>query len=535
MTSKDRDNAVTPMDGITTRTTYDDLGRPTLVQEAEGISGKERLTVTEYSDTERRVVVRSDLASTGDGKLVVVKHYDQLGRLFLSRQLEDSSQSATDKAQGIKVQTRYGYAGPNSYSLVSNPYRASVASSETDSTMGWALTWFDQAGRPVEVLQYAGAGIPTPIGGTNSAWTGSVVTTYDANATTVRDQASKFRQSLIDGLGRLTKVVEDPIVAGQNPGGTPLDTFYTYDAQSNLTQVTQGVQTRSFTYSSLSRLVSATNPENGTVSYVYDDNGNLTRRTDARGVVKQFLPYDAFNRPSQWNFTGTVLPAGSTTQVNYTYGTSASSCGNYSVGKLCSASSRIDNSTQVFSSTSYSGYEPLGAVGNTLQTVQITFGTNQSYAMSLGYNLAGGVTSITYPSGKMVLTQYDPAGRVAGVSNSTGSFYYAGAAGTDVTNRIQYAAHGATQQMKLGNLLWEDARFNSRLQTLWIGVGQTPTLLTTETLTPAASNRLLLGYGYTGGSQTANNGNILSQSIQIGSTTFTQRRMVPLRHLSTSC
>jgi RHS repeat-associated protein len=324
---------------------------------------------------------------------------------------------------------------------------------------------------------------------------------------------------VVDGLGRLTKIVEDPVVAGQNPGGTPLETFYAYDAQSNLTGVAQGVQARSFSYSSLSRLVSATNPESGTVSYGYDDNGNLTRRTDARGVVKQFSPYDALNRPTQWNFSGTALPPGSTTQVTYAYGTAASPCGSYSVGGLCSASSKIDNSTAVFSSTSYAGYDPLGRVGNTTQTVQVLPASSQSYSLSHSYNLAGGVTSTTYPSEKIVVTQYDPAGRVAGVSNATGSFYYAGALGTDAANRIQYAAHGAIQQMKLGNPLWEDTRFNSRLQPLWMGVGQTATLLTTETLSTAASNRLLLGYGY---GSTTNNGNMVSQSIHIGSAALTQ-------------
>jgi uncharacterized protein RhaS with RHS repeats len=49
-------------------------------------------------------------------------------------------------------------------------------------------------------------------------------------------------------------------------------TTYTYDAFSNLTQVTQDVQTRIFTYSSL---ISAINPESGSSSYTYDNNANL--------------------------------------------------------------------------------------------------------------------------------------------------------------------------------------------------------------------------------------------------------------------
>ena len=61
-------------------------------------------------------------------------------------------------------------------------------------------------------------------------------------------------------------------------------TSYSYSALDNLTRVTQGAQTRTFAYDSLSRLTSASNPESGTVAYTYDNNGNLTQRTDARGV-----------------------------------------------------------------------------------------------------------------------------------------------------------------------------------------------------------------------------------------------------------
>ncbi len=38
-------------------------------------------------------------------------------------------------------------------------------------------------------------------------------------------------------------------------------------------------------YDSLKRLKSATNPESQTVSYNYDSNGNLSSRTDGRGIT----------------------------------------------------------------------------------------------------------------------------------------------------------------------------------------------------------------------------------------------------------
>ena len=107
----------------------------------------------------------------------------------------------------------------------------------------------------------------------------SVVTTsYAGNQATVIDQAAKKRKSQTDALGRLVQVYEDP-------DGANYQTSYQYDPLGNLITVTQGVQTRSFVYDSVSRLISATNPESGNTTYVYDNKGKLTSRVEARGVT----------------------------------------------------------------------------------------------------------------------------------------------------------------------------------------------------------------------------------------------------------
>ena len=96
-------------------------------------------------------------------------------------------------------------------------------------------------------------------------------------------------------------------------------TSYTYNALDNLIRVTQGSQTRTFAYDSLSRLASAANPESGTINYTYDKNGNLTQKTDARGVQTTYA-YDALDRLTRrsYSYTGseTAVSLG-TTQVDY--------------------------------------------------------------------------------------------------------------------------------------------------------------------------------------------------------------------------
>jgi len=56
-----------------------------------------------------------------------------------------------------------------------------------------------------------------------------------------------------------------------------------------------GAQPRTFAYDSLARLTSATNPESGTASYTYDNNGNLKTKSDLNGNIVT-SSYDARNQ-----------------------------------------------------------------------------------------------------------------------------------------------------------------------------------------------------------------------------------------------
>jgi YD repeat-containing protein len=54
-------------------------------------------------------------------------------------------------------------------------------------------------------------------------------------------------------------------------------------------------RTRTFTYDSLSQLLTASNPESGTIRYTYDADGNVVSKTDARNVMTSYS-YDALHR-----------------------------------------------------------------------------------------------------------------------------------------------------------------------------------------------------------------------------------------------
>ena len=104
------------------------------------------------------------------------------------RQLENSTQDATNENLGIKVQTRYTFSGGFTYELVSNPYRATTSSGASgESTMGWSRTKSDKVGRVVELQMFGGTALPAPWNN-NAITTGTVSTSYEANFATTTEE-----------------------------------------------------------------------------------------------------------------------------------------------------------------------------------------------------------------------------------------------------------------------------------------------------------------------------------------------------------
>src|SRR5262249_37541219 len=101
----------------------------------------------------------------------------------------------------------------------------------------------------------------------------------------------------------------------------PMVTLYNYDALGDLLQVTQqgGTtdqtqwRTRLFTYDSLGGLLTANNPESGTLTYNYDANGNVVTKTDARGVIVNYSPpespIDPLDRVTKITYSDGTTPA----------------------------------------------------------------------------------------------------------------------------------------------------------------------------------------------------------------------------------
>jgi RHS repeat-associated protein len=508
--------------------TVDPFGRAGIVTGpavmANGLSQHHK-TFTTYEDVARRVTVSADLNAEGDGLLKSRTTSDQLGRPVLAEKSEDGS------TYTISAQTAYEQMGRVAYA--STPMRA-AAPATTDA---WTRTTKDAAGRVVEVATFPGT--QRPAAGTDcttaTGCTGKVTSLYNGEFVTVTDQVGKTRRTRSDALGRLVRVDEPDASSGNldDAGGNPVQpTFYTYDVLGNLTVVRQGAQlqsgvytggqTRSFTYSSLSRLSSATNPESGTLSYDYDPAGNLVRKTDARGVSAHF-EYDGLSRVTRrwYNGSGSLaattnnspaLPAGVGTsdEVRYFYdsqglptGAPATFDRGYAVGRL------VATTYGGGSSGTYVGFD---AVGKPLRSVQQIGGVNYTVG-SITYNLAGAMTSEAYPSGHIVTTSYDPAGRESSVSGTLGD-----GATRAYSSGLSYSPSGALQQEQFGTdtPLYHKLLYNSRSQLAEIRVG-TAALPDTGWQRGAIINHYsdaAGAWGATGGGPD-NNGNLHRQDIFI--------------------
>lgn len=440
--------------GIVSSVYYnDDLDRPKqVIRAANGGADVKRQTTINYVDVNHVVTTTSDQSNYGDNLLKSEIVYDNLGRTTEKRQYETASSY-------IAVKQTYDVLGRSSQA--SNPFRSG-------ETILWTTTAYDDLSRVISITTPDNAVVKT-------AYNGNRVLVADQNQT---DQLRRKRISTTDALGRLkdtwevtgadgaTEAVSFPswpdVTAGYH-------TSYEYDTLDNLTTVHQGIQTRSFAYDSLRRLTSAWNPESGTVSYQYDENGNLRVKSDARAVSTHFS-YDGLNRLTRRWYNGSssldeitnndpALPSGVTTsdEVAYFYDSQGLPPGapnfsrGYATGRLVAVTYGTGSSAG-----DYYGYD---ATSRAVLKIQRTNGIN--YQISTTYNLASAVTLLTYPSGDRVNYGYDGAGRTNNMTGTLGD----GRSRTYATG-ITYSPFGGLAQEQFGTqtALYHKLHYNMRGQ-----------------------------------------------------------------------
>ncbi|MGJ5814500.1 RHS repeat domain-containing protein [Paludibaculum fermentans] len=496
-----KDEIVTSNQNLTAHSDYDRYGRVTSTATGSGLgSPNEHTTSTEYYDGARRVRVVTD------GLLGRVSYFNQLGALYRESENADDAVSAIGVGSTHDIRTVSGarmVPSIGTYSLTSNPYVSD------GSATGWALRLSDAAGRTTDVYYYPGATKPAPFGNTSVSPTHETYR-YSGLTTTFTDPSGRSRETTVDALGRVKSASE----------GVLSSASYGYDALDNLTSVTmvdstsypvEVTQTRTFGYSSLGRLVSATNPESGTTTYTYYPNGALHTKTDALNRTVTHI-VDGLNRIKKKDYTVTtpVTPA-----VRYCYDgdiyqltgdqcvVDSTRAADYAQGALTDAVTLSGNS--VVSETKYAGID---AQGRVTDSIQKTTGL-ADMPFSYQYSATGELKGVHYPSGRWVTYDLNGAARVKAVrSGQSGASYY--------LQNANYKADGsfstATVGLDSGNQWAETWFYNSRLQpcTMQVQKGiQTPLLALQWKHSTADLDGVCEG-----ASGTDNNGNVQAERLQ---------------------
>lgn len=297
------------------------------------------------------------------------------------------------------------YDGLGRVATVSNPHR--TCGTDPTSSCGATTYFYDVLGRKCLEVPPDGT-LPTGSTCPTTRIAGDIFTAYKGNTVTVVDQTNRSRKSVSDSLGRLTQIFEDP--AGLN-----YETDYSYDALGNLTGVSQKGgsanatlwRVRTFTYDSLSRLLTSTNPEVATITYTYDANGNVLTKKDARAIITTY-GYDALNR----ELTRTYSNNDPTITTTYDQSTCLGLAACQNIGHRTSMTDAAGSESWAYQQNNQAQYPDRPHILVDKRTIGAVTKTGTYYS-----DLAGNITQWIYPTGRTIYSSVGGAGRVLQVYN----------------------------------------------------------------------------------------------------------------------
>ena len=458
---------------------------PTLMTDAIG-----HQTKMAYNSCMRGLVQKQDANDLAANRAGITQSYDSFGR--------SSCRTAADSGQTCTVYdspTEMHVNGPidSVETFVDgwgNPSRTiDVGSnSEVDSTydnsgrLNTVSTPHDSSSSVLpQVTIYAYDGLGRTTAQLQSDGTSELKWQYTGQNIDAYDEAGIHRQLVYDAAGRLLNVFE----LGTSASPANLETDYLYDERNNLKTVTQhGVsgevsRVRTFAYDWASRLITVSNPENGTICYGqwsgpsvglgscqggYDQNGNLLMQTDARGEDTTYT-YDSLNRIVTKNRVG-----GSTDSFFYDgqvgqYGNTGL-LGNNLIGRLSFTRSynldltggSCNPSGQRMCDDQYLGYDPVGRPNHFAEALPSEWGTT-SQSTDAKYDLAGNMTDLSYPDGTAITQGFDVAGRVTNIKFGTTA-----QPGASIISSVNYSPSETPLTINYANGVSETFTKNDRLQ-----------------------------------------------------------------------
>ncbi|MGA3093249.1 MAG: RHS repeat-associated core domain-containing protein, partial [Terriglobales bacterium] len=435
--------------------------------------------------------------------------FDYLGR-FSESQLNSDPEGADYQ------DTTYDAVGNKA--TTSNPYRKT-----SDSTYGITTNAYDPLHRVKQVTEPDGSIIKIA---------------YCGNATLVTDEAGHWRRSKVDGLNRLFEVDEpnSPTATVSSNGcpapGDPIwVTTYGYDPLGNLLSVLQsGSRQRTFMYDSLSRLLTANNPESGTISYGYDNDGNVTSKIapmpnqTRTATVTTTRKYDALNRVTSVTYSDGITPANF-----YDYDVAPGSGFTNIVGRLVNSYNQYGGSTSAQATVTFYSYDAMGRVIREWEQTP-SLSPNGTWVCQT-YDLAGNLASINpagvlmagsptacNPTGTTISYAHDAGNHLSTITSSLSDAQHP-ATLYSLDPSVGYWANGAIRKASFGNGLTDAPAINNRLQPCRVNVNTGGNYFLTCTDATPSGSVLDVTMGYNAGS--SDNGNVVSWTA-VGDQTFSR-------------
>ena len=441
--------STTDPNSLITSYAYDSMWRIASVTRPDG--GGDTFTHQEssfpFTSTRNTKLNSSITKSETDG-------FDGLGRV--------TQHQLTSDPQGTDF-TDTTYDALGRVATVSNPHR--TCGTDPTSSCGVTTYGYDSLSRKIS----------------ESYPDGSVLkTAYCGASTLVTDPTKRWRRSRTDGLGRLVEVDEpNAIGAAVASNGCPGTgeaiwvTNYTIDTLGNLTNVLQnGSHARTFSYDSLSRLLSSTNPEVGTITYAYNPDGPVLTKTDARGIITCYgtwsgiscagQGYDALHRELTRTYSDGTPTV--TTTYDQTACLGLSSCQN--IGHRTSMTDAAGSESWAYglNKTQFPDWPNILVDKRTTSGITKT-GTYYS-------DLVGNTTSFYYPTGHVLYDYIEGANRIGEVYDTHGAWAfstYPFVPGCTLFNHVCYTPQGTVYNVALDETssfagVSVTESYNSRLQ-----------------------------------------------------------------------
>ncbi len=354
------------------------------------------------------------------------------------------------------------------------PYQVSFGSGDSSSTIASRLATAISAGSLSSAMPSgATVNLTSKTPGTAGDYSLSASYTWNSSQFTNPSFTTSTSGSALSGAKDAGGLNNNPYV-----------TLYQYDALNNLLCVHQKAtdtsadiactggtppsvpapwRQRFFTYDSLSRLLTATNPESGKITYAYDVDGNTTTKTEPMAnqawgstqTVTITYAYDALNRLTDKTYSD----ATQNSSYRYDYSSYMGQSFQYPIGRQVAATAANANISY------FTSFDKMGRVNQTTQCVP---GVAKCQNFSASYDLLGDVLSMAYPGNSFSVTyNYDSAARLIQATDSKGIIY---------AQNPTILATGIAQEFTSPNFnnFKYHTDFNNRLQPteIWAGSSQ---------------------------------------------------------------